>query len=85
MYDWREKAACDDQDPDLFFPVAGEHTPVGRAQYAQAQAVCARCPVRRDCQDYALDERLDSGMFGGLTPSERRELIRRRNAAMVSA
>lgn len=81
--DWRHRAECSDADPDLFFPTAGEGTPAGRIQYAEAQAVCAHCPVAADCLEYALDAGLDHGVFGGTTPSERRDLLRRKNGIMA--
>jgi WhiB family redox-sensing transcriptional regulator len=77
--DWRESAACRDADPELFFPVS-EIGP-GARQVAEAKAVCARCPVRDRCLDYAVDAGLDHGVFGGLTERERRALVRRHSAA----
>lgn len=73
--DWRESAACRDQDPELFFPVS-EVGP-GSEQVQQAKAVCARCPVRQECLNYAIDAELAHGIFGGATPRERRWLTRR--------
>jgi WhiB family redox-sensing transcriptional regulator len=72
--DWREHAACRDEDPELFFPLS-EMGP-GARQADEAKAVCARCPVREQCLEYALDNGLDHGIFGGLTESERRRLRR---------
>ncbi|HVW40937.1 MAG TPA: WhiB family transcriptional regulator [Amycolatopsis sp.] len=76
--DWRHRAACRDEDPELFFPVS-EMGP-GARQVAQAKAVCARCPVRSDCLSHALDNGLDHGIFGGTTESERRKLFRHTRA-----
>ncbi|HEY0450848.1 WhiB family transcriptional regulator [Actinophytocola sp.] len=76
--DWRDLAACRDSDPELFFPVS-EVGP-GARQVADAKAVCARCPVRSQCLDYAIDNRLTDGIFGGTTEAERRQLARRRHA-----
>jgi WhiB family redox-sensing transcriptional regulator len=76
--DWRHRAACRDEDPELFFPVS-EMGP-GARQVAQAKAVCARCPVRSECLSYALDTGLDYGIFGGTTEGERRKLFRRSHA-----
>ncbi|GAB3493447.1 WhiB family transcriptional regulator [Amycolatopsis cihanbeyliensis] len=77
--DWRHRAACRDEDPELFFPVSD----VGpaAAQAAQAKAVCARCPVRALCLRYALDNGLDYGIYGGTTERERRDLVRRARRA----
>ena len=77
--DWRQRAACRDQDPELFFPVS-EIGP-GARQTDHAKAVCARCPVRTACLEYALDNGLDHGIFGGTTETERRTLRRTRTAA----
>jgi WhiB family transcriptional regulator, redox-sensing transcriptional regulator len=73
--DWRTRAACRDEDPELFFPVS-EIGP-GARQTERAKAVCARCPVRAQCLEYALDSGLDHGIFGGTTDAERRRLRRR--------
>lgn len=63
-------AACAGQDPELFVPRTG------RARFAYPEAVksCVDCTVRTDCLEYALvvGERL--GVWGGLTPNERRPL-----------
>jgi WhiB family redox-sensing transcriptional regulator len=74
--DWRNRAACRDADPELFFPIAGENTATGAAQYREARAVCVSCPVRAACLDYSIDAGLDDGMYGGMTPGERRELVK---------
>ncbi len=71
---WAELAACQDEDPELFFPIS--QVGPGARQSAQAKAVCARCPVRADCLRYALDNGLDHGVFGGTTADERRRLVR---------
>ena len=42
-----------------------------------AKSVCQRCLVRHDCLRYALDNDPLFGVWGGLTPSERRKLSRR--------
>ena len=78
MTDWRHRAACRDEDPELFFPISGIGP--GARQEAEAKAVCARCPVREQCLRYALDNGLDHGIFGGTTEPERRELTRTRRA-----
>ena len=75
---WRAGAACIDVDAELFFPVA-ETGPVYDAQVARAKAVCAGCPVRRDCLAEALT-RIPYGIAGGLTERERAELRRRPEA-----
>ncbi len=73
---WRQHAACRDMDTDLFFP-NGE-TGDALEQAEAAKAVCARCPVREECLEFALVTNQQYGIFGGLTETERKSLRRRR-------
>lgn len=81
--DWRHGAACRDEDPELFFPIT--ETGPGARQVDRAKAVCARCPVRERCLEYALERGLDHGIFGGTTETERRALRRRGRTAPRAA
>lgn len=72
--EWRAQAACRNSDVEMFFPATEEAA-------APAKAVCAACPVREACLEWALDTRQDEGVWGGLSESERRRLRRRRQAA----
>lgn len=74
--DWRDRAACRTEDPELFFPVGT--TGPALEQIEQATAVCARCPVLKECLDFAMETGQDAGIWGGLTEDERRALKRRR-------
>lgn len=75
---WTDSAACRGSgiDPELFFPVS--ETGTAHRQVAQAKAVCARCPVARQCLDWAVRTGEPEGIWGGTTPGERRRLRRRR-------
>ena len=53
----------------MFFPEIGESG-------AEAKAVCAQCPVSRQCLDFALHNDETLGVWGGTTPRGRR-LLRR--------
>jgi WhiB family redox-sensing transcriptional regulator len=64
---WMQDAACRGADPELFFPVRGETT-------YEAKAVCAGCPVRFECLEYALRHSERFGIWGGLGERERRRL-----------
>lgn len=74
--DWRSRAACIDEDPELFFPVGTTGPAV--VQIEEAKRVCARCEVREPCLEFALDTRQDAGVWGGLDEDERRSLRRKR-------
>lgn len=73
--DWRADALCAQVDPELFFPTA-ERGALYETQVTAAKRVCAGCPVRTRCQDYAVAA-LPDGIAGGTTPEERAELRRR--------
>lgn len=75
MEDWRQSAACREEDPDLFFPV-GTSSPA-LMQTEEAKRVCRRCPVREQCLRWALDTAQDFGVWGGADEEERRALRRR--------
>jgi|SRR5215813_10829152 len=79
---WESRAACLHSDPDLFFPIA----PSGPAvrQIAQAKAICARCPVRGECLQFALTTHQVHGVWGGTSEEERR-LLRSRGPDRMPA
>jgi WhiB family redox-sensing transcriptional regulator len=67
---WSAQAACRTTDPDEMF--------VQGAAQNRAKAVCTGCPVRTECLADALDNRVEFGVWGGMTERERRALLRRR-------
>lgn len=80
MKKWWEKAACLGASPDIFFP----HDILANDRWDRARAFCEACPVHFYCLDEALgyeDHEDRWGMFGGMTPGERRVVrdYRRRN------
>lgn len=68
--DWTSQAACRGSDPDTLF--------VQGAAQNRAKAVCMGCAVRAECLADALDNRVEFGVWGGMTERERRALLRRR-------
>jgi len=74
---WRDRAACLDEDPELFFPI-GNTEPAFR-QIEAARAVCHRCEVMDTCLNWAMETRQDAGVWGGKSAEERQSL-KRRNA-----
>ena len=73
--DWRSLGRCLDEDPELFFPIGSTGPAV--LQVAEAKVVCSTCRVRQRCLEWALDQGLDHGVWGGLDGDERRALRRR--------
>lgn len=66
--DWMLDALCAETDPEAFFPEKGGSTQT-------AKKICARCDVREDCLEYALQRERDGhfvqGVWGGKSRIER--------------
>ena len=75
--DWRHRAACLSEDPELFFPIG--NTGPALAQIEEAKKVCARCEVRAECLAWALEAGQDHGVWGGMSEDERRAIKRRQS------
>ena len=80
---WRDRAACLDEDPELFFPVG--NTGPALDQIDEAKLVCHRCEVMQACLKWAVDSGQDAGVWGGLSADERRALKRRTARARRTA
>jgi WhiB family redox-sensing transcriptional regulator len=84
-WSWRSLARCQDLDSALFFSPDGERGPTRRRRERAAKAVCARCPVQRQCAAYAVANHEPYGVWGGLTETEREALWRRAAASETPA
>src|ERR1700739_2579665 len=73
--DWRHKAVCPVEHPELFCP--GGNSGPALAQIADAKLVCNRCSVTTECLAWALNTGQDSGVWGGMSEDERRAPKRR--------
>jgi WhiB family transcriptional regulator, redox-sensing transcriptional regulator len=81
---WQDGAACREEDVILFFGPDGERQPEREIRERKAKALCASCPVRMDCLNYALSRPEKYGSWGGLNEDER-AAERRRRMRRVSA
>lgn len=73
---WGDDAACRDVPLaalDVFFP--DSYTGMGAVQVREAKTWCRRCPVTVPCLEAALRRRDPHGVWGGLDPDERHELL----------
>jgi WhiB family redox-sensing transcriptional regulator len=68
---WMAEGNCADKPPSLFFPSDGVGVDVARR-------VCMDCPVKVPCLEYALENRIDHGVWGGTSERERRRILRAR-------
>lgn len=69
--EWMSDGNCADRPPSLFFPSDGVGVDVARR-------VCADCPVKSQCLEYALENRIDHGVWGGTSERERRRILKER-------
>jgi WhiB family redox-sensing transcriptional regulator len=75
---WMLSGLCRDRDPSFFFPSDG----VG---VEHARRVCAECPVKVECLEYALEYRIEHGVWGGASERERRRILRSRRQTLNRA
>ena len=76
---WQVKAACRGPQAAVFFPPSSfERKDEKEAREVRAKAICADCPVRKPCLDYAIRIREPHGIWGGLNEVERKQMMARR-------
>jgi WhiB family redox-sensing transcriptional regulator len=79
IWDWQMHGACRGLDSAFFFHPEGERGPARANREARAKMVCRRCPVLEQCRLHALSAHEPYGVWGGLSESEREEIIRGRD------
>jgi Transcription factor WhiB len=70
--DWMEKAACKNEPREYFFPEAQDWVD------PRAGRICAVCPVKDDCRDFALSNPSLTGIWAETSEEERRRIRRQR-------
>lgn len=77
---WMAEGNCAAHNPSTFFPSDGVGVEVARK-------ICDDCPVKMECLEYALVNRIDHGVWGGTSERQRRRILRARSgrAPLVSA
>jgi len=85
---WQELGLCRGADPLLFFHIQNERGSSRSRRDQLAKRVCASCPVRLECADYAIRAREPYGVWGGLSEDDReaifRQMDRSRNPRLTS-
>lgn len=74
---WQNDAACADMNPAVFFPtdIIGVN---------KARRICDDCEVREPCLAYALDNRIDDGVWGGVSERGRQQIRKQRRRLGVT-
>lgn len=69
------QAQCAQVDPDFFFPDSKREY---QARLPLLQSICNQCPHKSECAEFAIDEDITDGFWGGLTPDQRERISRSR-------
>ena len=81
LWDWQLHGSCRGQDSATFFHPEGERGRARSLREARAKAICRSCPVLMQCRSHALKVGEPYGVWGGLSESERNEILRAKPAA----
>jgi WhiB family redox-sensing transcriptional regulator len=76
--EWQDRAACRTIPVELFFPPAEQEAD-------DAKLICEACSVREPCLEFAIAAGERFGIWGGLTPQERRSLVAKRRSRAAAA
>lgn len=74
---WMKQAECSGAPEHYFFPGSG-------GTYDKGKAICAGCPVRQECLEFAIETPCEDGLYGGLTYKERQALVRERKTEVAA-
>ncbi len=85
IYDWQLRGSCRGMDSGFFFHPEGERGPARANREAQAKVICNACPVVEQCRRHALTVHEPYGVWGGLSESERDDIIRGRGRTLKMA
>ena len=76
--EWKPRGICRGTARDVFFPREGKGVSLARS-------ICDVCPVSRECLEYALENHIDHGVWGGCSERERVRILRRRRVSQAVA
>ena len=80
-WDWQLEGACRGFDSSLFFHTDNERGFAREMRESRAKAICGSCPVLQQCREHALTVQEPYGVWGGLSESERQQLLHSHRAA----
>lgn len=62
-------------DPDLFFHSGKER--IAKEQIQAAKNVCFGCIHKQECLEFALENEIPYGVWGGVSEGERKRILRK--------
>jgi WhiB family redox-sensing transcriptional regulator len=72
--EWMAAGNCRVEPPATFFPSDGVGVEI-------AKRICVDCPVKAPCLEYALENRIDHGVWGGTSERQRRRILKKRKSS----
>jgi WhiB family redox-sensing transcriptional regulator len=79
--EWLEQANCKNKDTSIFFPDYG--LPGAMKIAKKAKEICSRCSVKTECLEFAIENREEFGIWGGMMVNERKKLISKRRRSSM--
>ena len=77
---WKEEARCKGEPLSTFFIVGPlDNVAQAHANWPRINELCGKCPVQQNCLDYALDNYIRQGIWGGKTYQQRRKYRKERD------
>ncbi len=83
-WEWQQLAACTGLGTEKFFHPDGERGQRRAMRETRAKAVCETCPVKVPCAAHALRVKEPYGVWGGMSETDREEILAGRSAAEAS-
>lgn len=69
---WRDRARCRKMGNKMFFDYGKGRGVSAVKNLARVARFCSFCPVREECLRFAVDNDIKYGVWGGLSPSQRK-------------
>ena len=82
---WKEQARCKGEPLNTFFIVGPlENEKQAHADWSRINELCGKCPVQQECLDYAVNNYIRQGIWGGKTFAQRRKYIKQQGIDRLS-
>lgn len=77
VWEWQVHGSCRGMDSAVFFHPERERGSKRAAREDAAKRVCEACPVRLQCAQHAIEAREPYGTWGGMSETERANVLAR--------